>query len=154
MAKKLLITDPNINDEINIRADQRAQTIIDAQTKNPMFIRHPLSRVRYHTHTDGVSMTHQSHAESCDINNIIRQFDRTGILPPPRKQGQFADVSNLNKDLTDLTLDAKEAGERIRQAQADAKKAQKNPPPPAETPTTPPPEPHKPSKPPVNPEID
>lgn len=88
----------------------------------------------------GDSMTHQSHAESCDINNIIRQFDRTGVLPVPTRTPQYADVSNLNRDLTELMEESVETrqryGELLAKAQAEVDAA-KNAPPPTDVPPTP-----------------
>lgn len=46
-------------------------------------------------------MTHQSHADSCDINKIIKQYDRTGVLPPAAHPPQYGDVSELGGDLTE-----------------------------------------------------
>lgn len=120
--------DPELNDEINARADARVERLIEFYTTKRDFIRHPLSRVRTITPVEGDSMTHQSHADSCDINNIIRQFDRTGILPPARKTPQFADVTHLQKDLTTLYSDLQDIGTRINDARAAIIEAQKNPP--------------------------
>lgn len=63
-----------------------------------------------------VSRTHKSHASTCDINNIIRQFDRTGVLPPAAHTAQYADVSALNADLTQLINDEADITERYRLA--------------------------------------
>lgn len=70
----------------------------------------PYDRVRSVTVIEGESMTDESHRESCDIHTIIRQFDRTGLLPPdPRgREPQYGDVSHLNRDLTSLIQDARD----------------------------------------------
>lgn len=69
----------------------------------PGYCRHPRERFRIVTVIDGESRTHQSHADSCDIHKIIARFDRTGVLPPGRGEGTFADVSDLQgEDLTTL----------------------------------------------------
>lgn len=66
------------------------------------YIRKPYERTpRVRTPVIGKSMTHQSHASSCDINNIIRKFDNTGVLPPARHEPQYADVTALQGDLTE-----------------------------------------------------
>lgn len=74
-------------------------------------------------------MTHQAHADSCDVNNIVSQFARTGILPPSDKTPMFDDVSHLNKPLSELTTAAQStamgydalAVESQRQREAAAK---------------------------------
>lgn len=82
------------------------------------YFRHPLERVRHQTVVEGESMTHQSHAESCDINQIIARYDRTGELPRGRNQGVYADVTQLQGDLTERAVNAKEvikkADEHVR----------------------------------------
>lgn len=89
-------------------------------------VRSPYDRHRHITHIYGESLTHQSHAESCDINNIIRRFDNTGILPPSTREPQYADVTGLQGDLTERinesreTLDA--AGRHLEQKQLDDQK--------------------------------
>lgn len=44
--------------------------------------------------SDMPSMTRQSEAEACDINTIVAQFDRTGMVPQV-SPGMFADVSQV-----------------------------------------------------------
>lgn len=41
------------------------------------------------------SMTRQADAESCDVNNIMKRYERTGVLPPFATPGFFGDVSRL-----------------------------------------------------------
>ncbi|MEM2002562.1 MAG: hypothetical protein QXT77_07965 [Candidatus Methanomethylicaceae archaeon] len=71
-------------------------------------------------------MTHQSHADSCDINNIIRRFDRTGVLPPSDRPQQFADVTGLQGDLTDRINSSREildkAGRVVDEKRKEVKK--------------------------------
>lgn len=43
----------------------------------------------------GVSKTDQSFAKSVNINNIIKKFQKTGILPNTSGQAVYADVSAL-----------------------------------------------------------
>lgn len=70
--------------------------------ENPIpTFRHPNSRIRIQTFVVGESMTHQSHAESCDINNIISRYENTGYLPEATTSAQFADVTGLQVDLTE-----------------------------------------------------
>lgn len=65
-------------------------------------IRNPYTRVRVQYQTLGESKTHQSHREAVDVNNIIARYERTGQLPPARVAPQYADVTGLQGDLTDL----------------------------------------------------
>lgn len=65
-------------------------------------VRHPFSRLRVLTVNVGESLTHQSHAESCDVNNIISRYDRTGVLPLPSREPQYGDVTGLQGELTTL----------------------------------------------------
>lgn len=73
--------------------------------------------------------TQQSHAESCDIHNIIERYDRTGQLPIPLRKGMYGDVSKLNdyyqNVLDDSARTIAEAEAFIKDAQAKAEIAQK-----------------------------
>lgn len=93
-------------------------------------VRAPYERHAVHPVLEGESMTHQSHASACDINNIIRRFDNTGVLPPSNREPQYGDVTALQGDPTELILKGREtlqaAGEQLdarqkaeRQAQVD-----------------------------------
>lgn len=50
---------------------------------------------RFHTKLSDIKMTEQSHAKACDINNIVAQFAKTGILPDSNRQPSYLDVSNI-----------------------------------------------------------
>lgn len=110
MAKKqsVNITTGEIQEEIEHRVLDRLITHAD--------FRHPLSRIRVPTDLgDEPSMTHQSHADSCDVNRIVAQFDRTGYLPPPKQQPYYDDVSHLNQPLADLTTQSMAAAAQYDQ---------------------------------------
>lgn len=98
----------------------------NTSTFTPPRVRHPYERVRVTTTFSGKSMTHQSHAESCDINNIIRKFDRTGVLPPSTRPEQYADVTGLQGDLTERINTSREildkAGRAVEQKREEVKK--------------------------------
>lgn len=66
-----------------------------------MNIRNPYARVRVSEIVQGESLTEQSHAEGCDINNIVRRFHRTGSLPPSRAEGFYADCTTLSGPLSE-----------------------------------------------------
>lgn len=54
------------------------------------------------------SMTRQSEKDSCDINVIMRKYQKTGVLPVKDREAFFADVSQMG--------DYQEAIERVRMA--------------------------------------
>lgn len=81
-------------------------------------VRHPFHREKVVTECGGASRTHQSHKEACDVNNIIAKFDNTGILPVGKGEGQFVDVTHLQKDLTELHAEAAEVSEAVGAALA------------------------------------
>lgn len=49
-------------------------------------------RVRVYSPTGGESMTEQHHTESCDINNILKGYEKTGIIRHVREGGQYVDL--------------------------------------------------------------
>lgn len=63
-------------------------------------VRRPWERMRSLCVPEGESMTEQSHASSCDINNVIRRHARQGDFPPPG-QAQFVDCTHLSKPLAE-----------------------------------------------------
>lgn len=102
-------------------------------------VRRPHARVRCVFFTDGESRTSQAFADQCDINSIMRRFERTGHIPVTRPgvDGVYADVTGLQGDLTTLAhesgvivskvtkaaadLQAKAAKEAAERSEADAK---------------------------------
>lgn len=72
-------------------------------------------RVRIKSHVSGESRTQQSHKETVDINNIIRKFDRTGVLPPAIHQPMYGDVTSLNRPYAEIVEDA-----QVQIAEAEA----------------------------------
>jgi len=51
---------------------------------------------RYPTVLDPKSLTHQSMAPECDINTIMKKYERTGVLEHRNRfQGVYADFSNV-----------------------------------------------------------
>lgn len=151
--KKLLgLSAEELNTEINERAAFRAEEILN----ETHYFRHPMSRLRVPTVIDGDSMTHQAHMDSCDINNIIRQFDRTGSLPPSDKIPFYDDVSQLNRPLSELVTQASSTANQfstdmqtreqlLAKKQADLAQKQQEPSLPSPTPTPPVPTPTPPA---------
>lgn len=62
----------------------------------------------------GESLTTQSHADSCDINKVMARFDRTGALPEGRQGGQYADVTHLQSDFTELVNKSRAVSAEVR----------------------------------------
>lgn len=48
------------------------------------------------------SLTQQQFKDECDINNIIKTYSQTGVLPVSTKVGAFLDVSNVADYQTSL----------------------------------------------------
>ena len=94
-------------------------------------LRKPHYRLRVQTFASGESKTQQSHKDTCDVNNIIKRFDRTGQLPVHNgPEGMYGDVSELNGYYGEI-LDKSE--ETIATANAFIEEAQKQT---EESPTT------------------
>lgn len=70
-------------------------------------VRRGWERERVATVITGESKTQQSHAASVDVNNIIKRFERTGVMPTGLSPGQYGDVSDLNAPLGELIESSK-----------------------------------------------
>lgn len=88
-----------------------------------MEVRHPMARPRLQTVVEGESRTHQSFHDSTRISSIYERFTRTGSLGDEdrKARAQFGDVSNLNKPLTDLMVEAEVTRERVADYNASVK---------------------------------
>jgi len=47
----------------------------------------------------GPSLTDQSFKDECDVNNIVKRFKQTGLLPRVEAEGFFEDVTLIPEDL-------------------------------------------------------
>lgn len=74
---------------------------------------------------EGESATDDSFGNDTDVNNIVERFTRTGILPPATKEAQYADVSGLQKDLTELINEANEAKARVEELAQEQQRAKR-----------------------------
>ena len=55
-------------------------------------------RKRQGFQTSGESLTQQSHAQAADVRNIIKQYDRTGLIANVNKGiAQYGDYSEINE---------------------------------------------------------
>lgn len=68
-------------------------------------VRHALSRTRHQFECKGDSKTHQAHKQACDIREIIRKYDNTGLLPDGRPPGSYVDITVLQKDKAQLIME-------------------------------------------------
>lgn len=78
-------------------------------------LRKPYERHRTITVCEGESATDPSFSHDTDVNTIVSRFARTGVMPPG-KPGQYADVTGLQGDLTELIEDGKKATSDLREA--------------------------------------
>lgn len=54
---------------------------------------------RFQFSTIGPSLTHQANARECDINNIMKKYEKTGVLEHRNKfEGQYGDFTDLPQD--------------------------------------------------------
>jgi hypothetical protein len=72
--------------------------------------------------------TIQSARDEVDIHRIIEKYDRTGVLPMPKRKGYYGDVSHLNKYYGEVIEDSiaaiEKAGKFIVEEEAKLKAAQ------------------------------
>lgn len=72
-------------------------------------------RVRSQFATTGESLTQQSHAQAADVRNIIKQYDRTGLIANVNKGvAQYGDYSEINEYAEALNM-VREANESFAQ---------------------------------------
>ena len=68
-------------------------------------------RTRLGFETTGDSLTQQSHAAAADVRNIIKQYDRTGLIANVNKGiAQYGDYSEINEYAEALNM-VREANE-------------------------------------------
>lgn len=85
-------------------------------------VRPPWQRDRVQKKGGGEVITDKSAAAATDVNHIVKTYRRTGLMPEPRTPGQFADVSDLQGELTDKLIFAQE---QMKNAQAVYDQVQK-----------------------------
>ncbi len=68
----------------------------------------PFGRKRVRKSCGKKSMTEQSHRDACDVNNVMRQYGQTGVLPQgSARMGEFIDCSTVDdyKASVDLVME-------------------------------------------------
>lgn len=73
---------------VNSDGEPLSSAVVEIDRANPAL---------YIDFTDAVSLTRQEFAAECDINNLMAQYEKTGILPPGMNSDvpQFLDVTDL-----------------------------------------------------------
>ena len=82
----------------------------------------PFDRVRQIARIPTESQTDTSFGNDTDVNKIVARFARTGEIPEVGNQN-FADVTGLQGDLTDLMEKTREARENLANLEEAAQKA-------------------------------
>ena len=79
-------------------------------------LRHPRHTGNSPTSLEGQQLkTDQSQGNDTDVNKIVARFARTGELPPARGEPQYADVTGLQGDLTELLAKGESARKELQQ---------------------------------------
>lgn len=79
------------------------------------FVRHPMARVHCRVFCGGESKTEQSHKTVVDINRMMSQAERHGVIPidPRGRVPNYGDVSHLNLPFDELLKRTRDTNERI-----------------------------------------
>ena len=99
--------------------DLNEQIEVPSDKKRPI-IKKPWQRNRLIVDLEGQEFkVDTSFGNDTDVNNIVKRFQRTGVMPEAENadKGQFADVTNLQEDLTGLL-------ERVETAKAEVAAAE------------------------------
>lgn len=90
-----------------------------------MEIRKPLQRERTPTDLTGQeSKTDRSAGNDTDVNHIVARFQRTGIMPEPKGEAQYADVSALQGELTEILARGEAARKELQELELQKEKEQ------------------------------
>lgn len=88
----------------------------------PLIIRNRYQRERVITQIVGESRTQAGNGNDTDVNRIMERFTRTGILPQPTQQPQYADVTDLQQDLQEILRKGDEAKLKYEELKLQAEK--------------------------------
>ena len=90
------------------------------------YVRMPGTSIRQQTESGGDSRTDKSAAAGQDVNNIINQYARHGSLPTENAAlAQFADVSELQGELTERLQWARNQVENAKEMLRDEQERQR-----------------------------
>lgn len=88
------------------------------EQKRPDILK-PWQRKRVIVNLEGQKLqVDTSMGNDTDVNNIVARFARTGQLPANPNPPQYADVSGLQGDLTEMLQRGKDAAAELERAQA------------------------------------
>lgn len=73
-----------------------------------------------------VTRTQQHHRDLTDINNIVSRYARTGEMPPAKQAPQYADVTALQGDLSEVAQRSREVIDNAAAYQRTRSKAAKD----------------------------
>ena len=68
------------------------------------------------------SLTEQHFKDECDINNIVAQYQQTGVMPSGSREPLFGDFADFPQDLQASQAFFDEAQERFMQLSSDVRK--------------------------------
>lgn len=83
--------------------------------------------IRVQTLSSLPSKTDQSFKDECDVNNIVNTFMKTGQLKQG-KQGAYGDVSEIPRDLLEITQTIQKAHDSFMELPAEAREKFNNDP--------------------------
>lgn len=92
---------------------------------NKRLIRKPYERTRSTMEFlyGNEKQTDDSFGNDTDVNHIVARFKRTGIMPPPSIDAQYADVTALQADLTEIIARGESAKQELKELE-DTKREQ------------------------------
>lgn len=86
-------------------------------------MRRPYDRLRVRSVQGGDTPTVQDPGNTTDVKEIVKKYHRTGMMPPG-KSGIYADVTNLQGDLTERLIWAKQVQEDAQREIAEIQQRQ------------------------------
>ena len=92
--------------------------------QQPRYVRLPHHRQRVQSEQGGESDVDQTYLTVTDVNTIVANYARTGIMPEAKRTARFGDVTGYQGDLTDRILWAKEQLDNAKEAYETLKQAQ------------------------------
>jgi len=90
------------------------------------YIRKQWERVRTPTIFTGETKVQATSGNDTDVNSIMARFTRTGQLPPATSEPQYADVTALQEDLTEILERGREAQATLDEIRLEAQNRVKN----------------------------
>ena len=109
------------------RTQKGTERSADMDGTNSTKPRQPNSTPRQVVRTrDLPTKTDQGHKANCDINNLVNRYQREGQIPPPDRKPQYADVTAMQGDLTEVIDRSKTISEGAQKAYNKVAEERKN----------------------------